>query len=240
MSKRIVCLLLIFIALVSCTAKGKTYRVGVDPSWYPLNLAGKEANVFAFSNELLMAISHEERICFESIRMNWDNLNWGLKEKKYEAILSSMMPRVSLENTYVFSDPFLHTGPVLVMGAKGKVNSMKGKEVAVDSMDQEVILIEHFPGVIVHYYDSIPVGLDQILSQEIDGILINYVQAADFVRGLYHGKVKIVTPPLDESGLRLITLTGENDELMKAFNRGLEKLRENGKLEKLLKKWELN
>jgi len=73
-----------------------------------------------------------------------------------------------------------------------------------------------------------------------DGVLVNYIQATSYVRDLYFGKVKIATPPLNDAGIRLLTLNGDNVELVEVFNRGLDKLRSNGKLEKLFKKWELN
>lgn len=233
----------ILLALVSCGTGGKTYRIGVDPSWYPLNVQGKEVNIFAFSNELLAAISHEEGVFFERVRMSWDDLTLGLKEEKYEAMLSSMTPRRSLESQYVFSDPFLSTGPVLVISAQkkmGGMEQMKEKEVAVDSYANEALLIRNYPGVIVQYYDSIPEGFDEVISERLDGMLVNYIEATSFLRDLYSGKVKIATPPLDDAGLRLITLQNDNKEIVDIFNHGLEKLRSNGKLDKLLKKWELN
>ena len=241
--KRVVLFCSLLLVLVSCGSGGKIYRVGIDPSWYPINLQGKEANVYAFANELLMAIGREEGVHFAKVTMSWDNLIYGLKEDKYEGMLSSITPRVFLERTYTFSEPFLSTGPVLVVKSGKKVSSlehMKGKEVAVDTLSSEAVLIENFPGVIVQYYSSIPEGLDDVIAGLWDGILINYIQANSYIRDLYFGKVTIATPPLNDAGLRLLTLNGGNTELVDIFNRGLDKLRSKGKLEKMLKKWELN
>ncbi|MCB1085074.1 MAG: transporter substrate-binding domain-containing protein, partial [Chlamydiia bacterium] len=196
-----------------------------------------------FANELLVAIGQEEGVHFERVNMAWDNLIFGLKEGRYEGMLSSMTPRVFLERTYTFSDPFLDTGPVLVVASGQKISSlgqMKGKEVAVDSLASEAVLLEKFPGVIVQYYTSIPEGFNDVIAGQYDGVLVNYLQATSYIRDLYFGKVKIATPPLDDAGLRLLTLNGDNTELVDIFNSGLEKLRHKGKLEKLLKKWDLD
>jgi len=229
--------------LAACGSGGKTYRVGIDPSWYPIPLQGKEANVYALANEILVEIGREEGVFFERVTTSWDNLIYGLKEKHYDGIFSSITPRTFLERTYTFSDPILHTGPVLIVKDEVKVSSlgqMSGREVAVDSLASEAVLIERFPGVIVQYYYSIPDGLDDVIAGLYDGVLLNYVQATSYIRDLYFGKVKIATPPLNDAGIRLLTLNGDNVELVEIFNRGLDKLRSNGKLEKLLKKWELN
>ncbi|MDN3508635.1 MAG: transporter substrate-binding domain-containing protein [Candidatus Neptunochlamydia sp.] len=243
MLKRLCTFLFVAIVLVSCGAKGETYRIGIDPSFYGAALVGKEAEIYAFSKELLCAISHEEGISFESVTTAWDNLIYGLKNDQYDAILSSISPRINLLKTYNFSDPFLYIGPVLVMKKDMKVSSVKhlrGKEISVESMNQEVLLIEKYPGVNVHYYYSIPEAFEEIVTGQIDGILIDYPQATSYIRNLYREKVRIATPPLNDLGLRLVTLNGEEKELVEAFNRGLDKLRDNGTYEKLLEKWELN
>ncbi|MCB1115314.1 MAG: transporter substrate-binding domain-containing protein [Chlamydiia bacterium] len=243
MMKRILMIAVLATLFVSCATKGKTYRIGIDPSYYPAQFSGKEANVYAFSKELLRAISAEEGVFFETVGMSWDNLVFGLKDKKYEGILSAMTPRIHLERTYRFSESFLSTGPVLVVrkGIKvSHVNHLKGKEVGVSSLNSEALLIEKYPGVEVHYYTSVPDSLDEIIAQQIDGILIDAIPASSYVRGLYFGQLSIATPPLNDEGLRLVTPVGEEKELVEVFNRGLEKLRSNGTYDKLLKKWELN
>lgn len=243
MLKRVCIFLLLAILFVSCGARGKTYRIGIDPSYYAAPLGGKEANVYAFSKELLRAISHEEGVFFETVTIAWDHLIYGLKNDQYDAILSSITPRTTLQKTYNFSEPFLDIGPVLVVKKEMKVSSvkhLKGKEISVESLNQEALLIEKYPGVNVHYYDSIPEALEEIVTNQIDGILIDYLQASSYIRSLYREKVKIVTPPLNDLGLRLVTLSREEKELIALFNRGLDKLRDNGTYEKLLKKWELN
>ncbi len=244
MIKRYFLLFFILMVAVSCgtVSRGKTYTIAIDPSWYPLNLQGKGPNVYAFSSELLRAISEKEGVFFEKIRMDWDNLTLGLEKGDYDGMLSSITPRGFLKKTYTFSDPFLQTGPVLVVREDEKVHSaieLAGKEIAVDSLANEALLIEKFPGVIVQYYDVIPEGLDEVLSGQLDGALINYLQATSYIRDLYQGKVKIATSPLNDAGLRLITLDGGNTELVDIFNQGLDKLRDDGTLDGLLTKWEL-
>jgi ABC-type amino acid transport substrate-binding protein len=241
--KRITIFLVLMLFLISCGVKGKTYRIGIDPSYYPASLGGKEANVYAFSNDLLRAISHEEGVFFETVTGAWDNLTYGLRKKQYEAILSPLTPRPMLERLYNFSEPFINTGPVLVVRKGMKVNSvnyLRGKEVGVNTLNNEALLLEEYPGVNIHYYDSIPNALDEIVSDQIDGILIDYFLVSNYVRNLYYDKVSVATPPLSNAGLRLISMEGENQDLIKVFNRGLDKLRSNGVYDKLLKKWELN
>ena len=220
----------IFILVSSgCSSGGKTYRVGVDPTWYPLDLMGKEANVFAFSNDILKEVSRLEGVYFKRVNMSWDNLLIGLKEGTYDGMLSSLHPYIYNLSSYDFSELMLHTGPVLVVRGEANIASMGqmvGKEIAVDSQTNEALLIQLYPDVIVRYYALIPQGLNDILAELIDGALINNIPATAFVQDLYEGRVKIASPPLNDAGLRMVTLQGENKELIDIFNRGLEKIRD--------------
>jgi len=243
MIQRFFLLIILALTLVGCGSKGKTYTVGVDPSWFPLELMGKEANVFAFSNELLHEISRHEGIQFDRVNRNWDNLTLGLEERKYDAILSSMYPYVFEQRKYDFSDLYLNTGPVLLIKGDSDLNisgSMEGKEIAVGSKESEALFIRLYPQVIIRYYSMIPNALNQLVNDYVDGIVVGYIPATAFVQDLYEGRVKIATPPLNEAGLRLITIHNQHQDLIEAFNRGLEKVRDSGMYEKLLKKWDLN
>lgn len=240
---RLFLLIVLSLTLVGCGSKGKTYTVGVDPTWFPVNLMGKEPNVFAFSNELLLEISRHEGINFERVNMSWDNLSMGLEENKYDAILSSIYPYIFELKKYDFSDLYLNTGPVLVIKGDSMLNvsgAMEGKEIAVGTQEQEALFIRLYPQVIVRYYNQIPNALNSLIGEYVDGVVVGYIPATAFVEDLYEGKLKIATPPLNEAGLRLLTVHKKHPELIEAFNRGLEKVRDSGKYEKLLKKWNLD
>ncbi len=236
-------ILIIFpILFTSCSSQKKTYTIGLDPSFFPLDLMGKQTNLLAFSNELLYEISKIEGVNLKRVNMSWDNLLSGLDKKKYDSILSSMHPYIYILNKYHFSNLLLHTGPVLVskLGSSTHLfDGMKGKEVAVSSSEDEALLIKLYPQVIIHSYHSIPIALNALLNETIDAIMMNYILALNFSQDLYAKEIKILTPPLNDMGLRLITRNGDQ-ELIKIFNRGLKKLHDQGIYIKLLKKWSLD
>ena len=243
MLKRICIFCLFTFIFVSCVAKKDSFQVGIDPTFYPAHLYGKEANVYAFSKELLRTISLEENVSFQTVTVRWDAFVFGLKEKQYDGILGSMAPRANLQETYLFSKPYLHTGPVLIV-KKGadmtEKNSFIGKEIGVTSVQQEALVVEKYPDALVRHYDSVFTALEGLMSDEIDGALLDHLQAVSYARHSYRGQITIVPPPLTEVGLCLVVLKGGKEKLMEAFDRGLEKLLESGAYEKLLRKWDLS
>lgn len=237
-------LLFVLLTLSACGSKGKVYRVGIDANWYPLKLMGKESNVYAFTDDLLLAISHEEGACFERISVCWDNLIFGLKEGHYDGVLTAMTPRVHMKNIYEFSETFLRTGPVLIVRSDGReegIERMTEKRVAVVSLQDETLLLKLCPGAISRYYDSVSEGLNELILHNIDAMIVDYFLALNYMQSTYDEKIKIASRSLllQDAGLRLLTLHGENRELIKVFNQGLKKIYHNGTYDRLLKKWGL-
>lgn len=235
------------ICLLMLTSCGKSsssrYRIGVDPSWFPLELQGKEANVFAFTNELLTEIAKLENIKIERVDMSWDNLILGLKDETYDAMLSSMQPYVFNLEKYQFSNIYLPSGPVIIMRKQDRFSSMKsltGQEVAVNKPSDETLLLTKNPKMIIRYYTMIPNALNEVVLGDLDATLVGVIPAISYVHDLYRNELKIVTPPLSNEGLRMIALKDQNKDLIEKFNRGLKKMKSNSTYEELAKKWNVS
>ncbi len=234
---------LILLTLCSCGSSSNGGRkVGVDASWYPLEFGKRDNNVTAFSMELLTEIGKMEKIPFVKVTVNWNELMEGLQKDKYEAILTSMPPYIFNEKQFDFSEIYLPLGPVLVVQVGSKIHSLdklSGKEIGVISGSTSVVILEKSPGVLIRYYDSIPQALNDILMGVIDGAMVDVLSAASYCRDLYQGVLIIATPPLNDEGLRLVAKHNAAPDLIKGFNKGLQKLKKNGSYEKLLDKWSL-
>ncbi len=244
--RRLVFVFLFFLCLTSfgcqTTSSVKEKRIGIDASWFPLSIPGRESNVTGFSTELLKAIGKMEKIHITKVTVNWDDLVDGLQKHKYEAILCSIPPYAFNRQTYDFSELYLMTGPVLIVSINSKIESLKmlnGKEIAVLPDTKGALLLETTPGVLIRNYDSIPKSLTDVVNGTVDGAIIDVLSAVAYCQDLYQGKVKIATDPLNNEGLRMLALHGDADNLVLQFNRGLNKLKSSGAYDKLLLKWNL-
>jgi polar amino acid transport system substrate-binding protein len=99
--------------------------------------------------------------------------------------------------------------------------------------------LEKYPGILIRTYDSIPKALNAILNGTIDGAIVDILSAVAYCQDLYQGKLKIVTDPLNNEGLRMLSLHDQSQDLILHFNRGIEKLKSSGAYDKLLVKWNL-
>lgn len=229
--------------LMGCGEKRSSdtaYSIGRDPMWFPLQLDGKAININGFTNALVQEISQVEKINIQIIDTDWLSLIDGLEEKQYAAIFSSLPPNIENRNQYSFSNPFLLLGPVLVVPSESDMTSLKqleGKIVGVSQFDDSVLIVQKYPSIVIRLYQNMPTALGELVSGDLDGILLPTLDAHALVSNLYPDQLKIVTEPLNNKALRLITLKGEHQKLINRFNKGIEELSQSNSYNQLREKF---
>lgn len=223
-----------------CSKNSKSYYIGIDPSFYPLGLGLLEKNVYGYTQEILLEMAEEMNVRFFLIRANWDNLFDGLDANTYRAVFSSKYPFSFEKDKYNFSKVYLETGPSLITRKDSRYTSLKDfddKLIGYISSDDSIFILEKYPDIIVKNYDSIPELLDNVQNGYLEGATIDYLIGLNYVNNIYSCKLKI-NKPLTQEGLRLVSFK-ENEEIIKIFNEGLEKLQKKGILNRLQRKWGL-
>lgn len=239
-------LLALLVVMRSCSGGvvwAKSYKIARDKTWYPLQLYEKERNFTAFSDELLIAISKQQHIEIELVQVGSDNLFLGLDNDQYDAVLSSLEPDAQNRTHYVFSNPYYLMGPVVIVKSSSKATSladMEGKIVGIRTGSSVVFNIQQYPNILIKSYDNPLTALMDLDKNDLDAVILDALTATVYSSGLFKGKVKIITHPLTNIGLRLIAknkLRGEH--LIDFFNEGLKILKENGSYNQLILKWNL-
>lgn len=240
----LVLLLAFFFSSCSCNqSKGSgRLRIGIDPSFAPLNFEELQPYVNGYIEELLLEIARFNGVEFEKIYANWDTLVEGMNRREYDAILSSM-PTYNFNLTrYEFSESFLDLGPVLVTPSNANYSDLKtlsGELVGVITGDPAVLMIEQHPEVIIRGYNAIPDLLDAVVNGEIEAAVLDRLHALNYVRDLYANKLKIATSSMTSVGLRVVEPKGEASKVTRLFNRTFEQMKKKKTLEALQKKWNL-
>ncbi len=234
---------LCLLSLAGCEpSPPKTYKVAIDPLWYPLDFMNKENNVIGFSTELLTIIGQKEHLSLPVINTNWDTLLQGLKIGTYPAVLTSLYPYTFNLSTYDFSECYLPTGPVLILPSNTKYKSLhdlKGKEVGALFDSSSVLILEKYPEILIRTYDKASSLINDLLTGRIDGALLPILIAESFTRGSFVHQLKIASSPLNDEGLRLVTIQGKYPNLIARFNKGLKKMQKTDEYDKLLSRWQL-
>ncbi len=232
------------IVLYGCSSSSPHYEIGVDPTWTPLDFKERQQNVLGFCTDLFMETAKEENLLVSLCQASWDNLFENLQKGKYQAVLSSLYPYSFQESIYSFSDPFLEIGPVFIAPIDAKkhlsMEDFSGKSVGVLIGSPEILLLEKDPSIYIRTYATIPDALNDLVSGKTQGALLPVLNTSAYVNHLYFKKLKIVSKPLTDAGLRMVTLKGKNPKLIKDFNHCLQKMKKKGSYDALLSKWSLS
>ncbi len=238
-----ICISAMFLHSCGCDRGGRgPIKIGVDPNWYPLVFGAQNSYVNGFTEEILLDIAKQSGLEFERIAANWDALFEGMKQGRYQAVLSSLPPYEFNLALYDFSQNFLDIGPVLIVpegGHKSDLSKMSGEHIGVIAGDPAVLILQKYEGLIVRNYPSVANLLDAVANGEIEGALLNRVLAGSYVSDLYSGRLKIAGLPLSDAGLHLIVLKGKQPYLVAQFNKSQALLKKKKRLQALLRKWQL-
>ena len=225
-------------------AKGVVvYRIARDPIWNPIDFMGKEREVTAFSDELIRSIAEEEgmRVSFASTGAS--ALLGGLTSDQYDAILTGVLPSPTTEEEFLYSKTFYRYGPVVVVSSDSTVTDLKGLEgkiVGVERGASTIFNLPIGPKISLVGYDNILDALDAMSRGKIDAVILNMMPAYLYAQSLFRGNVRPITAPLSDEGLRLVALHDTpGAEFIDAFNKGLEKMKSDGRYDALLKRWGL-
>lgn len=243
MIRNIPFVILVALCLFGCGGRtAKVYRIGMDPSWFPLDTANREANLFAFTNELLKEVAVRKKIRLERVSMSWDNLLDGLKLGRYDAVLTSMKPTVMNAKQYSFSDLILKTGPVLIVPTGSDVE-------ALDEMQYKILLVskgswildymKNYPEVELQFYTYTVDALEDLVKNKAYGTLVPLIAASTYIGDRYFNELKMVGGPLLDEGIRLVSPKEMDTHLLKMFNDAIGEMKKDGSFQKLLEKWSL-
>lgn len=227
---------------LSCSpSDSKAYRFAMDSSFRSLQSPTMASYAVGFFKDFLMNLSKNYQVSFERFNEDRSYLLKGLDEKKYDLILSDIYPLNFYTNKYAFSSLIIPTGPVLLLRKNREGSSLKdleNKVIAVQEVDLSQLDLTMYPKITIQLYASNLDAINDVIRQKVDGALIRYIPAISYVEDTFYESLKIVGEPLNDRGLRFMTLK-EEDHFIQKIDRTFAKMKRQSSLQKLLTKWDM-
>jgi polar amino acid transport system substrate-binding protein len=212
-------------------------------NWNDFDFTGKELNVQAFAEELVLAAGKEANLRIQFVPANPNTLLEDLRAGNYDAVFTFMVPNSLNRQTYIFSHPLYELGSVLVVDEKSdahRLEDMDGKIVGIIAGTSSIYDVSRYPSIILVTYESVNAALENLKNDRIDGVIMDIWHAQMMIHSFYDNKLKIATGPLSHQGLRLVSLGHpKSKEFIKFFNEGLARVKEKGLYKQLIQKWGL-
>ncbi|MCB1136149.1 MAG: transporter substrate-binding domain-containing protein [Chlamydiia bacterium] len=236
----VLALLLLTRGVAPSIGSTRVYRIARDTTWFPLQVRGKEKNIQAFTDELLRRIAEEEGFEVQLISAPYDTHIPLLNKKSCDGVVTTVQPVKRYTDRYEFSEPFLILGSVLVVAENSPIKSLDDMHKMTLGVRAGSSFLFDFPqqsDIAVKMYTEINRALDDCAHGEVQGVIIDRMDAEANVRGYYRGRLQIAGQPLNAVGLRIMTPKDERADLVDAFNGALKELQRTNTVEQLVDKW---
>jgi polar amino acid transport system substrate-binding protein len=243
----IVSIATISVSLVSCgqakkdSASSNTIIVGLDDSFPPMGFKNSKGDLQGFDIDMAKEISKRLKKEIKFMPYNWDGIIPGLKQKKFDVIISAMSVTTEREKEIAFSTPYLNERQVVVVKKDNTSiaapDDLKGKIVGVQkgSTSEDAIKDTKSTFKDTKLYDENIAALQDLKIGRIDAVVVDELVARYYIKekaDTYKVLEKAVTTEPIAIGLRK-----EDSDLKNSFDKTIKDMQQDGTLAKISKTW---
>jgi polar amino acid transport system substrate-binding protein len=218
----------------------KKYLIACDAKYAPFSFE-ENGKYKGIDVELLDAVAKEENFDYELKPMDFNGIIPGLIANQLDGAIAGMSITDERKQTLDFSDGYFVSGVSLVVNKdntdiksaddlKGKSASLKkgtaGAKYAEDNQAKY--------GLNLNYFDDSPSMFQAVENKNYDFLLEDFPVIAYKIKVDPNSKLKIVGDKLTSVDYGFAVKKGENADLLKKFNEGLKKLKDNGEYDKIV------
>jgi len=218
-------------------------RLGMDASWPPFEYIDESTGqIVGLDVDLARAIGQRLGVEVELVNVGFDSLYDALYVGRFDAIVSALPYDPLLYGDVAYSISYFNAGQVLVVRADeteiSETNDLSGKRLGVElASEGDVVgrrLQKKIEGLRLEPYMTSQDTLWALNEGEVEAAIVDAVSAYQFIAA--EGGVQVVGDPLTDE-LYVIAVRLDSPRLLKAINKALVEMREDGTLERLQEKW---
>ncbi len=221
-------------------SEDKVYLIACDAKYAPFSFEENGAYK-GIDVELLDAIAEIEGFEYELKPMDFSAVIPSITSRQLDGAIAGMSITDERKQSLDFSDGYFESGLSLVVNAKntdingeadltGKAASIKkgtaGSQFAEDNADKYDLKL--------NYFDDSPTMFLDVENGNSDFLLEDYPVIAYKIKVDGDSKLRIAGEKLTTVNYGFAVKKGENQELLKMFNDGLKKLKEDGTYDKIV------
>ncbi|MFT8319733.1 MAG: transporter substrate-binding domain-containing protein [Bacillus sp. (in: firmicutes)] len=224
----------------SGNSKKKVLRVGSTAQSYP-NGYEKDGKLVGYDVEVFEKIAANLGYDVKWVKTDFAGLMGQLETGKIETIANFVAVTKERKEKYNFSEPYAYAGVTIVTNKDNDYDSLddlKGKTVSGVLGSNNVVNLQNFnPEIIAKTYETRDGAMNDAINKRVDG----YVNAkSSLIAEIEKGDLplKFVGEPFVYEDVSFpFAKNEEGEKLSEAFNAEIEKLREDGTLTELSKKY---
>ena len=223
---------------------GKTVVVAVENAYPPFNFIDEATGQGAgWDYDTVTEICKRINCTPEFKEAAWDGIFPAMQAGEYDMLADGVTITAERDEIVDFSIPYVTVGQVVLVRADetATVDEMKANpDIIIGTQigtTNEIVAKENFPEDRVKSFEDFPATVLALLSNDIDGVVIDTLAAQGFM-GENEGKLKIAGTLTSDEQLGFVFPPGS--ELTASVNAALESMKADGKLDEINRKWGLS
>ncbi|WP_333614073.1 transporter substrate-binding domain-containing protein [Psychrobacter sp.] len=199
-------------------------KIATESSYKPFSYTDADGKLIGYEIELVDALCAQMKAECEVISQDWDGLIPGLNAQKFDAAIAGMSITPERKEVVEFSDPYFHTGIILI-GKKGddiSVDGLKGQPVASQYLQEKHADSD------IKLYDTQDNAYLDLTSGRVRAMMSDKVTGIDWLKTEagkdYEVKGQEISTSDDAMGIAF----RKGDPLVAKFNKALAELKDNG------------
>ncbi len=219
-----------------------TYEIGTDITFAPFEFQNEDKEYVGIDIDLLKAIAKDQGFQVNLRPLGFDTSIQAVQSGQVAGMIAGMSITDERKQSFDFSDPYFESG--IQMAVKADDNSiksykdLKGKTVAAKVSTESATFLEKNQkkyGYDIKTYDDANGVYGALKNGTVQAIFDDYpVIGYAVTKG---EDLKLVGEPEKGSAYGFAVKKGKNQELLKKFNAGLKKLKDNGEYQAILDRY---
>jgi len=225
--------------LSSCGSNETTkIRVATDATWPPFEYVNDQKEIVGFDIDLFKAIAEKEGLEIEFVNVGFDPLLAGMAQGTYDAAISSITITTDRQKDMLFSDPYYAAGQIIVVRKDNTsitgINNLSGN-VGAQIGTTGAMEVEKVAAAKLKTYDDVGLAFQDLVNGQIDAVISDNWLALGYVAKNVN-TLKTAGEMFTSESYGIAVAKSKTDLLAK-INSGLAKVKKEGLIETLSKKW---
>ncbi|MEE0946109.1 MAG: basic amino acid ABC transporter substrate-binding protein [Acutalibacteraceae bacterium] len=238
---RILALVLALAMVVTCFAgcgKKKTLVMGTNAEFPPYEYVDDNGKIVGIDAEIAQAIAEKMGYELEIQDMKFDSLITAVQSGNIDFALAGMTVDEERLLSVNFSDTYA-TGVQVVIVKDGSaiatVDDLDGKIIGVQSgTTGDIYCTDDYGQENVKQYDNGALAVAALMNGQVDCVVIDNEPAKNYVKANAGLKILDTEYAVEDYAA---AIAKENTELLDNFNKALKELKDEGKLDEIIKKY---
>lgn len=218
----------------------KKYLIACDAKYAPFSFE-ENGKYKGIDVEILDAVAKEEGFEYELKPMDFNAVIPGLTSNQLDGAIAGMSITDERKKALDFSDGYFESGLSVVTGANNtsinKESDLQGKTAALKKGTAGSKFAEDNQSkynLKLNYFEDSPTMFLDVENGNSDFLLEDYPVIAYKIKVDGGSKLRIAGDKLTSAQYGFAVNKGKNQDLLKKFNEGLKKLKDNGKYDQIL------